>query len=151
MNIIAPFITKMIASGFSVEDAIRAADVLEEVISAPAPMRNPEGFRTAKAQQQRPEERVWVYVIEVQHPGDVLVKVGISKHPELRLAALEKQRGYNLFLTHTEGPFSRRAARAFEAKAHDILASQREQGEWFLCGAERAVEVVQACVAGGVQ
>lgn len=98
-----------------------------------------------------PDDQVWVYVIEVEHPGDTLVKVGISKHPHLRLATLEKERGYNLYLTHTEGPFSRTTARAVEAKAHGMLSSQREKGEWFLCGAERAVDVVQACAAAGVQ
>lgn len=94
-------------------------------------------------------ERVWVYVMGVDHADDdALVKVGISKHPNYRLLTLAKERGLNLYLAHTEGPFSRARATEIESAAHQLLEADRERGEWFTCGAPKAIEVVKSYVNG---
>lgn len=93
------------------------------------------------------EERVWVYVLAVDHPDDSLVKVGISKHPNYRCQTLEKERGLNLYVAHTVGPYSRGRALAIEQEAHRKLAITRQAGEWFVCGVEMAKEAVEAVAA----
>jgi hypothetical protein len=92
----------------------------------------------------RNEERVWVYVMTEDGPEMPLVKVGISKHPNYRRIELEKQCAANLYVAHTEGPFSARSeALEVERLAHEALASCRQHGEWFLVPEERAIEVVR--------
>lgn len=92
-----------------------------------------------------PAERVWVYVMGSDYPDDPLVKVGISKHPNHRMTTLERERpGANLYLAHTEGPFSRAAAAEIERQAHRRLAESCDRGEWFLCGEAAAIAAVVA-------
>lgn len=131
MNRIAAALKHMLAAGMDHDSIVEVVAAMEDGRPLPA-------------------EKVYVYVIAVDHPGDVLVKVGISKHPNFRLNTLEKERGYNLYLAHLEGPFTRVLAATVERKAHDALSDQREKGEWFLCGARRAAQVVMACATGGV-
>jgi hypothetical protein len=131
------FIRRCLDAGLSIDDALAAADAFEA--------------ESRPARATPPDEAVWVYVIGVDHPGDDLVKVGISKHPNFRLLTLESERGYNLYLAHTEGPFTRLAAALIERQAHSALASERERGEWFLCGADRAIETVRSCAKAAVQ
>lgn len=107
-----------------------------------------EAHENAVAALPQAPERVWVYVMGVDHPDDNLVKVGISKHPNHRRETLEKERGLNLYVAHTEGPFTRSLASEIERQAHTMLAELRERGEWFLCGVERAADVVRDCAIG---
>jgi hypothetical protein len=133
----AAALKKMRDLGLTLDQAIEIAEAWEEGSARPVPMLD------ATAERKRARDRVWVYVIAVDHPGGRLVKVGISQHPNFRLATLERERGHNLFLAHTEGPFSRAEAVAIERRAHKALWPEREIGEWFLCGSERATEAVK--------
>jgi hypothetical protein len=145
VSAIAAALKHMLAAGMPHDAIVVAVAAMEvEMAAAPRPPPQPRAIPV-------PDESVWVYVIAVDHPGDVLVKVGISKHPRFRMSTLEKERGYNLYLAHTEGPFSRSDATAVERQAHHVLADERERGEWFLCGAERATEVVRLCANGNAQ
>jgi len=91
------------------------------------------------------DDHVWVYVMAEDQKDSDLIKVGISKHPEYRRLTLEKERRLNLHIAHTEGPYTRPQALSIERIAHNMLSSHREHGEWFLCGAERAIDVVRTC------
>lgn len=137
MSAIAAALKHMLAAGMP-HDAIIAAVAEMETASAASVV------RPSPPRQASDNAWVWVYVIAVDHPGDLLVRVGISQHPNHRMGVLSKERGYNLSLEHVEGPFSREVAFTIEQAAHVALAAQRERGEWFLCGAERAVRAVQA-------
>lgn len=143
MSTVAALIADLVKAGVDPMLVGRVAQAITEA-AASADGSLPTWTRAAPAG----EERVWVYVIGVDHPGDVLVKVGVSKHPNFRLSTLEKERGYNLYLAHTEGPFSRPDAMRVERKAHEELVAHREVGEWFLCGADRAIDVVRSCATG---
>lgn len=136
---VVSFIRRCLDSGMPLDKTLVAAEVFEEL----APSRLP-----SPAAKPREEERVWVYVMGVDHPDDELVKVGISKHPNYRRETLEKERGLNLYVAHTEGPYSRAEAAEIESNAHRMLAASRERGEWFLCGVEKAVETVATCAIG---
>lgn len=136
------FLQQLLDAGIPIDVALKAAEVYEK---------HPDAFPRRSPPRPDPNEKVWVYVFAVDHPDDFLVKVGISKHPNYRMLTLEKERGFNLYVAHTEGPFTRQGAVAVERRAHEVLAAQRETGEWFLCGADRAIEVVQACASKGEQ
>jgi hypothetical protein len=135
------FIRKCLEVGMDFETALKAAEAFEAVRLA-TPLRSP------PAEQS---EEVWVYVIGLDSPDDDLVKVGISKHPNYRRMTLEKERRLNLYVAHTEGPFSRSVAASIERRAHDALSPLRERGEWFLCGVQHATDVVYACVNEAAQ
>lgn len=133
---IATALKHMLAAGMP-HDAIVAAVAEMEAQHLPAaPVRlDGDGNGTA-----------WVYVIEVDHPGaSPLTKVGISQHPERRRVQLEKQRGFNLHLARSFGPFLRRQALEIEKAAHFRLHARQESGEWFWCSSEDAIAVVQEC------
>lgn len=126
-------------------------DALELSPKLPASNEERERIRNESTYAERKRaglERVWVYVMGVDHPDDQLVKVGISKHPNYRRETLQKERGLNLYVAHTEGPYSRSQAAEIERTAHAMLSETRERGEWFLCGVERAADVVRDCAIG---
>lgn len=138
MSLSAAAIRLLANKGMSAQDIAEIAAAIE---LQPSPA-------TAPRAAHDPAAPVWVYVIGVDHPDSDLVKVGISKHPNYRRLTLQNERGVDLYLAHTEGPFTRVAAAAVERNAHSHLAPEREKGEWFLCGVERAKSVVRACAVG---
>lgn len=137
------FIRRMLDAGFTPDDALRAAEAFEA--SLPAPV-------DAQAERRRAkDDGVWVYVIAVDHPGAALTKVGISQHPQHRMATLERERGVNLYLAETFGPFSRKQAVEIERRAHRSLLDRQEMGEWFWCCAADAAEIVRTASAEATQ
>lgn len=134
MGRIADVLRQLVTAGATAEMLVCAVEALEHA-------REPQAPRRATAN----DERVWIYVIAVDHPDTDLSKVGVSQHPEHRRATLERERGWNLYLAHTEGPFSRSQAVAIERLAHQSLADIREKGEWFWCSADEAISTVKAC------
>lgn len=129
------FIRRMLDAGFTHDDALRAAEAFEATAST---------ARALSPRQRANDDKVWVYVIAVDHPGAELTKVGISQHPRARMATLERERGYSLYLAETFGPFSRRLATEIERSAHRQLLDRQEVGEWFWCCADDAVATVRA-------
>ena len=128
------FLRQLLDDGLELTAALIAADRFERT-------------RAGARYVEPADEKVWVYVMAVDDPGDRLIKVGISKHPNFRLHVLEKERGYDLYLAHTEGPFTRPSAARIERLAHEALRNDRERGEWFTCGVERAAKVVSSAAA----
>lgn len=129
---------RMLAAGVPLETAMIAARIFEEEF----PLAVAERLGKRAPAPSTPD-RVWVYVMTEDGPEMPLVKVGISKHPNWRRSQLEKQEGANLYVAHTEGPFSRDVAFSVEQAAHRALAHCRQHGEWFLWPEERVIETVQ--------
>jgi hypothetical protein len=69
----------------------------------------------------------YIYVIGGESPP---YKVGISKHPDRRLKALQTGHPYKLTLHHTQ-PTDAAKTKLLETVIHRNLRSHRTQGEWF--------------------
>lgn len=93
--------------------------------------------RVSQPSRSRPSGD-YIYVIEGENN---LVKVGISTNPNARLAALQTGSGFPLSLSYVA---SAPNALAVEQRAHEILAKNRVQGEWFDCTADIAVAAIHA-------
>lgn len=146
MSVVAAALRELIALGVSGEALIAAIERIEA-----AALIERAGAKPMRAQDispQPPEERVWVYVMGEDYPDSPLVKVGISKHPNHRLNTLAREQGRNLYIAHTEGPYSRSMAAEIERNAHALLVAHRERGEWFLCGVDEATARVRDVVMG---
>jgi addiction module HigA family antidote len=74
-----------------------------------------------------------------------LQKVGISKHPAVRLAQLSTGCPYALELSH-EADCSELSALIAERIAHRILARYRQRGEWFACTVDQATAAVDQAI-----
>lgn len=142
------FLRQMLDAGLSLKDALTAAEAFEQ--SSP-------GFDSVlsvQRQVRKPQnnEAVWVYVMAVDHPNAApLVKIGISQHPETRLATLERDHRRNLFLAATFGPFSRSRALDIEKSAHFTLNDLNESGEWFWCPVSLAEDTIRRFAFGEVR
>lgn len=86
----------------------------------------------------------FVYVIE---DAGGMTKVGVSTDPESRLLTLQTANPSRISIHFTLPCINSRLAYKIENKAHSILLDQKANGEWFSCGASKAVSaVVQAAL-----
>lgn len=58
-------------------------------------------------------------------------KIGISKHPLLRMSKIEHASGHRLNIHHLIPCESKGQALAVEKSLHNIFAQQKAKGEWF--------------------
>ncbi len=85
----------------------------------------------------------YVYVMGCVGSDD-FCKIGISDDPMKRLATLNTASPFRLFLAHSLTAASRDKASEIEAKAHELAASRRANGEWFDLPADAGALIVKA-------
>lgn len=95
----------------------------------------PEDFR---APRQATVEGGFVYIVENELGA---CKVGISRDPLARLAALQTGSPQRLRITHVAA--TRCSGFEIEQQAHELLSSRALTGEWFDCGPAAARHAVQ--------
>lgn len=101
---------------------------------------NPRDLRTRTPSST--VEGSFLYVVQGTHD---LVKIGVSKDPNERLAALQTGSPFPLampYIVATPG-----SGFDIEAEAHRLLDSHRVQGEWFSVRTRAAVEAIGTAAA----
>jgi len=83
-------------------------------------------------------EKKFVYVLS---SSGGLSKIGISKSPEVRCAAITTGSGYKANIEFLFGPFY--AASSIESFVKSHLAEHRAFGEWFSCSASALADAVR--------
>ena len=89
-------------------------------------------------------EHTFVYVIAVRDGNELRssIKVGISKSPQSRLAALRTGSPLDLVLVHQFRLLSRAMARDVEECFHATQKTHHRQGEWFSISPDDAVLIL---------
>lgn len=103
---------------------------------------SPNDFKKRQSARQRNEYDPSSFVYVIKAPND-RVKIGVTKNPSARLAALQTGSHMRLrfaFIGCTPGE-----GYDIEGAAHNVLAAYRLEGEWFDVPAEMAVAAVTSC------
>lgn len=98
------------------------------------------GADVRKSRQSAYRDIGFVYVVEDAATGRV--KIGMSSKPDRRIKTVRSSAGIADGRAHISVRVKN--ARALEAAAHLALAGSRLHGEFFMCGFDEAVSVVQS-------
>jgi hypothetical protein len=87
----------------------------------------------------------WAYVI--QEVGEDIVKIGVARRPEYRVAEMQCGNWRSLALVYQYETVGRELAHKIEFRTHRHLESFRIRGEWFRVSVIEAAAIIKG-VAG---